>query len=61
MLYAFRPRPPHETGRPIRVRDAGITPEQVQQIFTTQFALERVEHGTDRGNRASAWYWFKKH
>ena len=61
MLYAFSARLPDETRRLIRVRDTGITPEQVQQIFTTQFALERVEHGTDRGNRASAWYWFKKH
>jgi SAM-dependent methyltransferase len=60
LLYAFSPRPPNERGHLIRFRNVGITPEEVQQVFARHFALQRVEHGMNRGERASAWYWFRR-
>lgn len=60
MLYSFSPRPPNEPGRLMQLRNVGITPEEVQHLFGKQFTLERVEHGADRGERTSAWYWFKR-
>ncbi len=60
MLYAFSPRPAEEPSRGIQLRAAGVTPDEVQQTFAPHWALERIEHGTDRGARASAWYWFKR-
>jgi SAM-dependent methyltransferase len=60
MLYSFSPRPPDEPGHRVQLRNVGITPEEVQQLFGKQFTLERVEHGADRGERTSAWYWFKR-
>ena len=60
MLYAFSPRPPSENGHLIQIRNVGVTPEQIQQLFTPAFALERVEKGADRGERVSAWYWFRR-
>lgn len=60
MLYSFSPRPPDEPGHWVQLRNVGITPEEVQQLFGKQFTLERVEHGADRGERTSAWYWFKR-
>ena len=60
MLYAFSPRPPEERGHLIRFRNVGITPEDVERMFAQHFALEHVEHGADRGERASAWYWFRR-
>lgn len=60
LLYAFSPRPPNERGHLIRFRNVGATPEQVQETFAKHFALERIEHGADRGERVSAWYWFSR-
>lgn len=60
MLYSFSPRPPDEPGHLLRLRNVGITPDEAQQLFQKQFTLERVEHGADRGERVSAWHWFKK-
>ncbi len=60
MLYAFSPRAPDQPGHLIRVRNVGVTPEQVRQTFAPQFALERIEHGADFGDRASAWFWFRR-
>jgi len=60
MLYAFSPRPPAERGHLIRLRNVGIMPDEVQQLFVAHFARARVEYGADRGERASAWYWFKR-
>ena len=60
MLYAFSPRPPGENGHLIQIRNVGVMPEQIQQLFTPAFALERVEKGADRGERVSAWYWFRR-
>ena len=55
MLYAFGPRR-------LLLRRLGATPEEVKQTFAENFALERIEQGTDRGREAfsSAWYWFRK-
>jgi SAM-dependent methyltransferase len=60
MLYAFSPRPSDKPGHLIRIRNVGIAPEQVQQTFAPHFAAERIEHGADRGDRVSAWYWFRR-
>lgn len=60
MLYAFGPRPPDAPRHWLRLRNVGITPDEVRALFAPQFALERVAHGTERGERASAWYWFRK-
>ena len=60
MLYAFSPRPPDAPRHLIRFRNVGITADEVQQLFAAHFVLERAEHGTERGERASAWYWFRK-
>ncbi len=51
MLYAFGPRPG-------RLRTIGITEDRVRQVFSPHFGLYHVEHGQDRGEHASAWYWF---
>jgi SAM-dependent methyltransferase len=58
MLYAFSPRPENERGHWLKFRNVGITPEQTRQLLTPHFALERIEHGNDRAERTSAWYWF---
>ncbi|MCI0475032.1 MAG: class I SAM-dependent methyltransferase [Anaerolineales bacterium] len=60
MLYAFGPRPPDAPRHWLRLRNVGIAPDEVRALFTPPFVLERVAHGTERGERASAWYWFKK-
>ena len=60
MLYAFSPRPAEHAGRLINLRAFGLTPAQVQSIFAQVFSLERMEQGKDRGERASAWYWFRR-
>lgn len=60
MLYAFNPRPANAPGRLMQFRNVGITPDAAQQLVQEQFALERVEHGVDHGERTSAWYWFKR-
>ena len=53
MLYAFGPRR-------ARFRNVGITEEDGKHLFGEQFALRRVDHGTDRGDFKSAWYWFER-
>jgi SAM-dependent methyltransferase len=58
LLYAFSSHPPAERGHLIRFRNVGIAPEEVQRTLAQHFALQRVEHGADRDERASAWYWF---
>jgi 2-polyprenyl-3-methyl-5-hydroxy-6-metoxy-1,4-benzoquinol methylase len=60
MLYAFAPRPADAPCQLIGFRNVGITADEVQQLFATHFVLERVENGTERGERASAWYWFAR-
>ena len=60
MLYAFSPRAVGNTGGLINLRAFGMTPLQVESNFAHDFTLERTESGTDRGDRASAWYWFRK-
>lgn len=60
MLYACSPRPPDDGGHLIKIRNVGITPEQVQATFAPHFVAERIERGADRGDRASAWYWFRR-
>ncbi|MBI5030353.1 MAG: class I SAM-dependent methyltransferase [Chloroflexi bacterium] len=58
MLYAFSPRPANEPRHLIQFRNVGITPDQVEKLFASDFKLERIEHGGDRDERKSAWYWF---
>lgn len=58
MLYAFSPRPPDQLGHLTPMRNVGITPVQVEQLFANNFKLEKVEHGEERNERKSAWYWF---
>ncbi len=60
MLYAFAPPPPDAPRHWLRFRKAGITADQVHALFAVHFDLERVQHGTERGKRASAWYWFRR-
>lgn len=60
MLYSFSPRAPDQRGHLIQIQNVGVTPDQVQQTFTPHFALERVENGAGFGDRASAWYWFRR-
>jgi cyclopropane fatty-acyl-phospholipid synthase-like methyltransferase len=60
MLYAFSPRSPDERGHLLQMRSVGITEEQIRQLFTPSFALEHLERGADRGERVSAWYWFRR-
>lgn len=60
MVYAFAPPPP-DTPRPrLCPRSVGITEEQVRALLTAHFNVERVQHGTERGERASAWYWLRR-
>lgn len=60
LLYAFSPRPAGERGHLIRLRSVGVLPTEVQRIFGQRFTLTRIEHGSDHGERASAWYWFSR-
>ncbi len=60
MLYAFSPHPPDEKGHLIPARNVGITEKEVRTLLAPHFALTRIERGSDRGDRASAWYWFTK-
>ncbi|MCX7838463.1 MAG: methyltransferase domain-containing protein [Anaerolineae bacterium] len=60
MLYAFAPLPPDAPRPRLRPRSVGITEEQVRALFAAHFDVERVQHGTERGERASAWYWLRR-
>ena len=66
MLYAFSPRLPDHQGdlgqraHLIQIRNVGITPDDTLKIFAAHFTLERIEHGMNRGERASAWFWFRR-
>ncbi len=53
MLYAFSPRK-------LLFRDVGVAVKEVKQTFAKDYALERIEEGSDRGEITSAWYWFRK-
>lgn len=60
MLYAFAPPPPDVSRLQLRPRSIGITEAQVRALFAAHFDVERVQHGTERGERASAWYWLRR-
>lgn len=60
MLYAFSPHPAKKAEHLIKLRNVGITPEQVIELFRPYFTLDKIEHGMNRGERASAWFWFKR-
>jgi len=53
LLYAFGPRA--RTGW-----QTGITPQQVQDLFTPTLTLLNVEYGHDPSGPGSAWYTFQK-
>jgi cyclopropane fatty-acyl-phospholipid synthase-like methyltransferase len=53
LLYAFGPR--MQFGRQM-----GISPEEVEKLFSPQFRLLHVAHGEDRGGIGSAWYTFQR-
>lgn len=54
MLYAV------ESARGCLGRPMGLTPDEVRQLFEPWFRLLRVETGTHRGTRRSAWYWLER-
>ncbi|MBI5649688.1 MAG: class I SAM-dependent methyltransferase [Chloroflexi bacterium] len=60
MLYTFSPRASNERGHLIQIRNVGITPDDVIEMCAPHFALTHIEHGMSRGQRASAWFWFKR-
>ena len=53
LLYAFAPRPDRSIPR-------GIAPEEVRNLFTPAFAVEREEGGKDPSGPRSAWYWLRR-
>lgn len=53
MLYAFGPR----RGR---LMDMGITPDEVRQLFDSEFQVLRVDRGTDPSGPSAAWYWLER-
>jgi cyclopropane fatty-acyl-phospholipid synthase-like methyltransferase len=55
MLYAFSPCLMWRNRRMM-----GISPEEVQALFTPALTLLHVDYGQDRGGAGSAWYTFKK-
>ncbi len=60
MLYAFSPHPPQQQPHLVSARNVGVMEDEIRSVFAPYFALTRVERGTDHGERASAWYWFKR-
>lgn len=54
MLYAV------ESARGCLGRPMGLTPDEVRQLFEPWFHLLKVEQGTHRGSRTSAWYWLER-
>ncbi len=59
MLYAFSPRPTSERRHWLQVRNVGVTPEEIRQRVARDFVLDHIEQDADRGERVSAWYWFR--
>lgn len=57
LLYAFSPKTDGKSPM-LSLRNPGLTSEQVRQEFAKDFELRRIEHGTNRGSRPSAWFWF---
>jgi SAM-dependent methyltransferase len=55
MLYAFS----RSSGGP-GLFGAGVTQEEVKELFSPFMELRRIETGSDRGARTSAWYWFER-
>ncbi len=53
MLYAFS-----RSGGGPGLLGAGVTQEEVSELFTPFMELCRIQVGSDRGARTSAWYWF---
>jgi cyclopropane fatty-acyl-phospholipid synthase-like methyltransferase len=60
MLYAISPRPPKTRNGLVPFRNVGATSDDVQNTFLQNFSLEHIEHGGDRLERQSAWFWFKR-
>lgn len=60
MLYAISPRPTETRNWLLPFRNVGATPDDVQNTFLQNFSLEHMEHGGDRLERQSAWFWFKR-
>lgn len=54
MLYAFGPR---QQGRFMQM---GISPDQVQRLFESDFRLLRREGGADPTGPSAAWYWLER-
>lgn len=50
MLYAFGPHTDDQA------RTAGVSPAEVAARFATGFSIQKVEQGSDRNGRSSAWY-----
>jgi ubiquinone/menaquinone biosynthesis C-methylase UbiE len=55
LLYAFA-----GASADNRLFSAGISQGEVKQLFAPFMDLCRVETGSDRGERTSSWYWFKR-
>jgi SAM-dependent methyltransferase len=55
LLYAFS-----VSGGGLGFLGAGVTQEEVTQLFSPFMRLRRVQVGSDRGERTSAWYWFER-
>jgi cyclopropane fatty-acyl-phospholipid synthase-like methyltransferase len=51
LLYAWGPVTEQNS-------DPGVSPEQVKELFSPQFQINRIEHGEER-TRPSAWYWLE--
>lgn len=60
MLYAFAPPPPDAPHLRLRLSNIGITEAQVRALFAAHFDVEHIQHGSERGERASAWYWLRR-
>ena len=60
MLYAISPRPPQTRNRLMPFRNVGATPDDVLKIFSSDFTLDHIEQGSDRLERQSAWFWFRR-
>ncbi|MCL4394637.1 MAG: class I SAM-dependent methyltransferase, partial [Chloroflexi bacterium] len=59
MLSAFDLR--QAAGGPrMQMRRVGISPAVTKEVLGAHFELQRMEHGSDRGDRVSTWYWFKR-